>query len=240
MPPDVARGVAPNFCWVLSGRSRPLRLRHGRPSSMPRPRAVAIGAAAAAALLSAAICNRRLQAGMSYWGLFIPEPHVSFVVVWFAQVIGSFGQPLILNNVVCIPSPCSPCCHPAALARPTALLRSLSSPIRTSELGHPRAAQARLAGDWFPINERDMAVTVSVVARSVRLSQLPGNTQSHACRYRRRVPPSPPPSLRLLSPWLNAPCQPVVAAPLPAAVIPMALCALPTRRRRLSLPVSTR
>ena len=28
--------------------------------------------------------------------------------------------------------------------------------------------QARLAGDWFPINERDMAVTISVVARSVR------------------------------------------------------------------------
>jgi len=27
--------------------------------------------------------------------------------------------------------------------------------------------QARLAGDWFPINERDMAVTVSVVARSL-------------------------------------------------------------------------
>lgn len=42
-----------------------------------------------------------------------------------AQVVGSFGQPLFLNNV------------------------------------------ARLAGDWFPINERDMAVTVSVVARSV-------------------------------------------------------------------------
>jgi hypothetical protein len=39
--------------------------------------------------------------------------------------VGSFGQPLFLNNV------------------------------------------ARLAGDWFPINERDMAVTVSVVARSV-------------------------------------------------------------------------
>lgn len=37
---------------------------------------------------------------MSYTGLFIPQPHLSFLVVWFAQVIGSFGQPLILNNVV--------------------------------------------------------------------------------------------------------------------------------------------
>jgi hypothetical protein len=33
-------------------------------------------------------------------------------------------------------------------------------------------AQARLAGDWFPINERDMAVTISVVARSVRRCSL--------------------------------------------------------------------
>ena len=62
---------------------------------------------------------------MSYGGLFIPDPHASFWVVWLAQVIGSFGQPLILNNV------------------------------------------ALLAGDWFPINERDMAVTIAVVARSV-------------------------------------------------------------------------
>lgn len=28
--------------------------------------------------------------------------------------------------------------------------------------------QAKLAGDWFPVEERDMAVTVSVVARSVQ------------------------------------------------------------------------
>lgn len=66
-----------------------------------------------------------IMASMSYGGLFISDPHDSFFVVWFAQVIGSFGQPLILNNVV------------------------------------------RLAADWFPKQERDMAVTVTVVARSI-------------------------------------------------------------------------
>jgi hypothetical protein len=111
-------------------------------------------------------------------GVHLAEPHVAYGVVWVGQargarvggsertrfagpcgafltvltvcvcacvpqVIGSFGQPLFLNNV------------------------------------------ARIAGDWFPINERDMAVTVSVVARSVRaccsLTPLPPlPTSAHA------------------------------------------------------------
>lgn len=75
------------------------------------------------------------QATMSYTGLFIPDPHLSFFVVWFAQVIGSFGQPLILNNVVRRASG-APC---RVLRRPAASLPGLTpprlSPPRRSWLG---------------------------------------------------------------------------------------------------------
>lgn len=69
--------------------------------------------------------SQLVMATLSVVGCMIADPHVAFFVVWSGQVVGSFGQPLFLNNVT------------------------------------------RLAGDWFPINERDMAVTVSVVARSL-------------------------------------------------------------------------
>jgi len=66
-----------------------------------------------------------VMATLSVIGCTMEPPHVAFFILWLGQVIGSFGQPLFLNNVT------------------------------------------RVAGDWFPINERDMAVTISVVARSV-------------------------------------------------------------------------
>jgi len=49
----------------------------------------------------------------------------SYWTVWAGTLVGSFGQPLFMNNVT------------------------------------------RLAADWFPINERDMAVTTAVVARAL-------------------------------------------------------------------------
>ncbi len=36
-------------------------------------------------------------------GVHLSEPHVAYAVVWLGQVIGSFGQPLFMNNVVRIP-----------------------------------------------------------------------------------------------------------------------------------------
>jgi len=83
---------------------------------------------------------------LSVLGCSLVDAHAAYWTVWAGQVIGSFGQPLFLNNVVCHPS--MPLPHP--LARLSFAL-----------------AQTRLAGDWFPMNERDLAVTLSVVARSL-------------------------------------------------------------------------
>ena len=33
-------------------------------------------------------------------GLRLADAHASYAMVWVAQVVGSFGQPLFLNNVV--------------------------------------------------------------------------------------------------------------------------------------------
>ena len=60
---------------------------------------------------------------LSVAGCHTVSPHAAYWTVWAGQFIGSFGQPLFLNNVT------------------------------------------RLAADWFPVNQRDMAVTITVVAR---------------------------------------------------------------------------
>ncbi len=75
------------------------------------------------------------------------------------QFVGSFGQPLFLNNVV--RARCGVARRSSGALRPT-------QPGALTHASAPAPLQARLAGDWFPINERDMAVTVSVIARSVR------------------------------------------------------------------------
>ena len=126
---------------------------------------------------------------MSYGGLFLADPHASFYVVWSAQVIGSFGQPLILNNV------------------------------------------ARLAGDWFPLSERDMAVTVSVVARSLGVMAISAATPFivrqpsqipllYVWQARAAAPPGAPPCRHRQ----RAACARGAEAPLPppaAAQVPI-------------------
>lgn len=44
--------------------------------------------------------SQLVMATLSVVGCTLADPHVAFFVVWSGQVVGSFGQPLFLNNVV--------------------------------------------------------------------------------------------------------------------------------------------
>lgn len=68
-----------------------------------------------------------LSAVFATAGVLVPLslPHMGYALLWLGTFVGSFGQPLYLNNVTC------------------------------------------LALDWFPSHERDGAVTLTVVARSL-------------------------------------------------------------------------
>lgn len=50
--------------------------------------------------LLAGFASQVAMISLSVYGCTRPDPHAAYWTVWVGQLVGSFGQPLFLNNVV--------------------------------------------------------------------------------------------------------------------------------------------